>query len=127
MKRGLEWAGVIMDLDSLVRALGRESLLVVRSDEELANEVLQVAKELAKRNPMYAYGKPPRPVPWSKPLVTSPAQVLHELGVATTLLTASPLAQVARHWAHVRYCATLTRRSSHLALSTYAGECRPPP
>jgi hypothetical protein len=111
-----------MNLDSLVRALGRESLLVVRSDEELASSVLEAAKEQAKRNPVYAYGKPPRPVPWLKPLSTTPAQVLHELGVATTLLTASPLAQVARHWAHVRYCATLTRRSPYLALSKYADD-----
>jgi hypothetical protein len=52
---------------------------------------------------------------------TSPAQVLHELGVATTFLSASPLAQVARHWAHVRYCATLTARNGCLAQSPHAG------
>jgi hypothetical protein len=51
-----------MKLESLVRALDREALLVVRSDEELANGVLEAAKVQAERNPMYAHGKPPRPV-----------------------------------------------------------------
>ncbi|WP_327037996.1 hypothetical protein [Micromonospora maris] len=39
--------------------------------------------------------------------------------MATTLLDASPLAQVARHWAHVRYCATLTTNRELLALSDH--------
>src|SRR3954468_22206291 len=97
-----------MDLQGLVRALDRESLLAVRSDVELASKVLAEQKIQALRNEIYAYGKPPTPISMGKPLATSPARVLHELGVATTLITASPLAQVARHWAHVRYCATLT-------------------
>jgi hypothetical protein len=109
-----------MRFDSLVRALGRESLLAVHSSDALATSVLRSAKEQAHRNDAYAYGKPPTPIPLSKPLLTSPAEVLHELGVATTFLTASPLAQVAKHWAHVRYCATLTHARRHLALSRYA-------
>ncbi|MEO3777285.1 hypothetical protein ABGB16_10625 [Micromonospora sp. B11E3] len=112
--------GVQMNFDSLVRSLGRESLLVVQSSDALASSVAKSAKEQAERNDAYAYGKPPTPVRLSRPLRTSPAQVLHELGVATTFLTASPLAQVAKHWAHVRYCATLTNARGHLALSRHA-------
>ncbi|MFD0782422.1 hypothetical protein ACFQZ8_00565 [Micromonospora azadirachtae] len=47
--------------------------------------------------------------------------MLHELGVATTLWDTTPLAQVARHWAHLRYCATLTSKKGRLALSKHAG------
>ncbi|MFY1702639.1 hypothetical protein ACN28G_12985 [Micromonospora sp. WMMA1923] len=82
----------------------------------------EYAKDRSLDQEAYRYGKPLTPVNVGKGLLpTSPAQVLHALGVATTLLTASPLAQVARHWAHVRYCATLTRtRQQRLALSTHA-------
>lgn len=108
---------VTVDFRSLVRALGRESLLAVCSDAKLADDVLKEQKIQALRNEIYAYGKAPKPISMGKPLITSPAQVLHELGVATTLITASPMAQVARHWAHVRYCATLTNNRQHLALT----------
>lgn len=111
-----------MNVDLLVRALSVDSHLLVRSDEELARSVKEAVAKLAERNPMYGHGKQPRPVPGLKPLKTTPARVLHELGVATTLLTASPLAQVARHWAHVRYCATLINRRPWLALSRYAAD-----
>ncbi|MCI4066125.1 hypothetical protein MRQ36_27685 [Micromonospora sp. R77] len=110
-----------MDLDSLVRSLGRESTLAVRSSEQVVTEVLRYAKEKAKDYEAYRYGKTPSPVRIGPAVRTSPAQVLHEVGVATTFLTASPLAQVARHWAHVRYCATLTARDGCLALSRHAG------
>ncbi|MGC5379341.1 hypothetical protein ACPXB1_12775 [Micromonospora sp. DT68] len=110
-----------MDLDSLVRSLGRESTLAVESSEQVVTEVLRYAKEKAKDYEAYRYGKNPSPVRIGPPVRTSAAQVLHEVGVATTFLTASPLAQVARHWAHVRYCATLTVREGCLALSRHAG------
>ncbi|MEU8329347.1 hypothetical protein [Micromonospora sp. NPDC048839] len=110
-----------MDLDSLVRSLGRESTLAVESSEQVVAEVLRYAKEKARDYEAYRYGKNPSPVRIGPPVRTSPAQVLHEVGVATTFLTASPLAQVARHWAHVRYCATLTARGGCLALSRHAG------
>ncbi|MEH1016294.1 hypothetical protein V6U90_24705 [Micromonospora sp. CPCC 206060] len=106
-----------MDLASLVAALGRESRLVIESSDGLVNDVLKFAKKQIERNDAYRYGKPPTPVSVPEPLLTSPAEVLHELGVATTFLGASPLAHVARHWAHVRYCATLTHIRGHLALA----------
>jgi hypothetical protein len=112
----------IVNFDPLVKALGRESLLVVRSDDELASQVAAETKVQAEKNDVYAYGKAPKPVSMGKPLTTSPAQVLHELGVATTLITASPMAQVARHWAHVRYCATLRSNRQHLALTRVADD-----
>lgn len=110
-----------MDIESLVRSLGHESTLAVESSGQLVAEVLKYAKERARDNDAYLYGKQPAPVRIGPAVRTSPAQVLHELGVATTFLTASPLAQVARHWAHVRYCATLTAHRGHLALSRHAG------
>ncbi|MEH0972809.1 hypothetical protein V6U77_16955 [Micromonospora sp. CPCC 205546] len=109
-----------MDLDSLVRSLGRKSTLTVQSSEELVAEVRRQAEKVEDRE-AYRYAKTLSPVPIGPGVRASPAQVLHELGVATTFLTASPLAQVARHWAHVRYCATLTSRSGCLALSPHAG------
>ncbi|MGS2617524.1 hypothetical protein ACVCAH_23820 [Micromonospora sp. LZ34] len=110
-----------MNFEPLVRSLGRESVLAVESSEQVVAEVLRYAKEKAGSHEAYRYGKPPTVVHVGGPLLTSPAQVLHELGVATTFLTASPLAQVARHWAHVRYCATLAAHKGHLALSRHAG------
>lgn len=109
-----------MEIESLVRSLGHESTLAVESSEQLVDEVLKSAKEQARKNDAYRYGKQPTPIRIGPGVRTSPAQVLHELGVATTFLDASPLAQVARHWAHVRYCATLTAYRGHLALSRYA-------
>ncbi|MFD6636266.1 hypothetical protein ACFWDN_10635 [Micromonospora chalcea] len=110
-----------MKIESLVRSLGAESTLAAESSEQLVTDVLAYAKERARDNDAYRYGKPPIPIRIGAAIRTSPAQVLHELGVATTFLTASPLAQVARHWAHVRYCATLDVRDGHLALSQHAG------
>jgi|GEM_PF-5701308 len=111
-----------MELESLVRSLGHESTLAVESSEQLVQEVLRSAKEQASTNDAYRYGKNLVPVQVGPGVRTNPAKVLHELGVATTFLDASPLAQVARHWAHVRYCATLTTRHGHLALSRHAGK-----
>ncbi|MFG1716097.1 hypothetical protein [Micromonospora sp. WMMA1947] len=110
-----------MKIESLVRSLGAESTLAAESSEQLVSDVLAYAKERARDNDAYRYGKPPTWIRIGAAIRTSPAQVLHELGVATTFLTASPLAQVARHWAHVRYCATLDVRDGHLALSQHAG------
>ena len=96
-------------------------MLAVESSDQVVAEVLRYAKEKAKRHEAYRDRKAPTPVRLGGPLRTSPAQVLHELGVATTFLTASPLAHVARHWAHVRYCGALTAHKGHLALSRHAG------
>lgn len=53
---------VTVDFRSLVRALGRESLLTVCSDTKLANGVLKEQKIQALRNEIYAYGKAPTPI-----------------------------------------------------------------
>ncbi|MFE9206820.1 hypothetical protein [Micromonospora sp. NPDC007230] len=113
--------GAAVNIETLVRSLGYESTLAVVSSDQLVDEVLKYAKEHAGENDAYRYSKQPTPIPVGPGVRTSPAQVLHELGVATTLLDASPLAQVARHWAHVRYCTTLTAHRGHLALSRHAG------
>lgn len=87
-----------------MQALSKECRLAVKLDEELAASV----SGAAKKHVGCMHWKRPRPVPALGPLNTAPVQVLHELGVATTLLTASPLPQVARPWAQLRYCASLT-------------------
>ncbi|MEV4481698.1 hypothetical protein [Micromonospora coxensis] len=111
-------------IDSLVRALSDQSLLALDSSEQLLTDVLAYAETHAKKREAYWHHKRLTQVDVGRGgLRTSPAQVLHELGVATTLLTASPLSQVARHWAAVRYCATLTRgRGGRLALTPDANE-----
>lgn len=109
-----------MEIESLVRSLNQPSKLVVESSRQLVDAVEKYAKDAAATNEAYRYGKAPVTVTIGPTVETTPAQVLHELGVATTLLTASPLAQVARHWAHVRYCATLTRQRGMLGLTPSA-------
>ena len=109
-----------MDIESLVRSLSQPSRLVVESSSRVVDAVERYAKEASTTNDAYRYGKAPSTVTIGPTVRTSPAHVLHELGVATTLLTASPLAQVARHWAHVRYCATLNRQRGVLGLTPSA-------
>ncbi len=100
-----------MDFSSLVRELGTPANLIVNSEPELAEEVEREARERIgpKRGASYLYRKPVYPIEPSlfNGIVSSPAEVLRELGLATTFVTASPFADIARHWAHVRYCATL--------------------
>ncbi|MET8267183.1 hypothetical protein ABZU92_24730 [Micromonospora arida] len=112
-----------MEINSLVRSLSCPSLLALNSSPQLVDDVLRYAETHAKTREAYWHHKTLTPVDVGKGgMRTSPAQVLHELGVATTLLTASPLSQVARHWAAVRYCATLTRSGGLLALTPDANE-----
>ncbi|MCZ7422966.1 hypothetical protein O7605_26025 [Verrucosispora sp. WMMA2121] len=110
-----------MHVETLVRSLGRETTLTVESSDQLVAHVRKCVEQERRRRGTYLPGKSLTPVLLGQPFRTSAAEVLHELGVATTFLDAAPLAQVARHWAHVRYCATLTERRGHLALSRYAG------
>ncbi|WP_406070338.1 hypothetical protein [Micromonospora sp. NBC_01638] len=112
-----------MEIDSLVRSLSYQSLLALNSSDQLVDDVLRYAETHAKKREAYWHHKTLTPVDVGKGgMRTTPAQVLHELGVATTLLTASPLSQVARHWAAVRYCATLTKNGGRLALTPDANE-----
>ncbi|RAO63876.1 hypothetical protein [Micromonospora saelicesensis] len=112
-----------MEIESLVRALSYQSLLALNSSDQLVDDVLRYAETHAKTREAYWHHKRLTPVDVGKGgMRTTPAQVLHELGVATTLLTASPLSQVARHWAAVRYCATITRNGGRLALTPDANE-----
>lgn len=103
----------------MVRTLGECGLIGVESSPGIARRVANEARKLAAKNPAYHFHKPLVPVQIGFPggLATTPAEVLHELGVATTLFTRSPFADVARHWAHLRYCATLSAANGILALS----------
>lgn len=112
-----------MDLSAITSAFGREATLLVNSSPELARTVHKKACKAAETNDAYSYRKRPTAMPYAHCTRTSPAQVLHELGVATTFFTHPPFAEIARHWAQVRYCATLERnRHAQLALSRHADE-----
>lgn len=112
-----------MEIDSLVKSLSYPSLLALNSSAQLVDDVRQYATTHAKKREAYWHHKTLTPVDvGTGGMRTTPAHVLHELGVATTLLTASPLSQVARHWAAVRYCATLTKNGGRLALTPDANE-----
>lgn len=112
-----------MDLGGVVKSLGRETTLLVDSSPALAAEVHRRAKKAARSNEAYSYRKKPKVMPYAHCPRTSPAQVLHELGVATTYFNQPPFAEIARHWAQVRYCATLVPNGhDQLALSRDADE-----
>ncbi len=114
-----------MDFSSLVQELGTPANLVVNSEAELAKEVEREARERIgpKRGASYLYRKPVYPIDSSlfNGIVSSPAEVLRELGLATTFITASPFADIARHWAHVRYCATLASNQKRILALTKSG------
>ncbi|MYV38818.1 hypothetical protein GT030_08020 [Streptomyces sp. SID1328] len=108
-----------------MRELGTPSKLVVSSTPELAEEVEKEARERVgpKRGASYLYRKPVYAIPSElfSGIESSPAEVLRELGLATTFVTASPFADIARHWAHVRYCATLRSNRKKVLALTQAG------
>ncbi|MEV6024340.1 hypothetical protein [Streptomyces sp. NPDC052036] len=114
-----------LDFSALVRELGTPSKLVVSSTPELAEEVEKEARERVgpKRGASYLYRKPVYSIPSKlfSGIQSSPAEVLRELGLATTFITASPFADIARHWAHVRYCATLRSNRKQVLALTQAG------
>ncbi|MGW3147271.1 hypothetical protein ACWDG1_21835 [Streptomyces sp. NPDC001177] len=114
-----------LDFSALVRELGTPSKLVVSSTPELAEEVEKEARERVgpKRGASYLYRKPVYAIPSKlfSGIESSPAEVLRELGLATTFVTASPFADIARHWAHVRYCATLKSNRKQILALTQAG------
>ncbi|NHD16038.1 MULTISPECIES: hypothetical protein [unclassified Actinopolyspora] len=88
--------------------------------DELAARVEQ---EIAKQRRERSFGgtwKTPVSLGLSdqEPLRTSPADVLLNIGVATALFDDSPFADLARHWAQMRYCGTLrNNRAGRLVLS----------
>jgi hypothetical protein len=108
-----------MDIGWVLRALERPARLRVVSSEELAKDVRNKVRQFAENDPGFSYAKDAGPI-LGMPTVmqVSPARILHELGRATVFLDDSPFAQAARHWAHLRYCATLSSES-FLTLSQY--------
>lgn len=112
-----------MDVGTVLRRLDHEGELWIESTPALAADVHAKARELAKDHPAYDYRKKPVHVSTApRTLRASPARVLHELGVATTLFTPSPFVHAAWHWARLRYCASLATRRGWLALTRHADE-----
>lgn len=110
-----------MDLSPVLRQLQRSARLALTSTPNLAYEVQAKAKEKWAASAALAYLKTPQPVDLPPYVDTSPAEILRELGVATTFLTHSPFTQIAQLWAHVRYCAALrTGRGGLLELTPQA-------
>ncbi|MFJ1981579.1 hypothetical protein [Streptomyces albogriseolus] len=108
-----------------MRELGTPAKLIVSSTPELAEQVEKEARERIgpKRGASNLYRKPVYALPPDllAGIESSPAEVLRELGMATTFVTASPFADIARHWAHVRYCATLRSNRKRVLALTQAG------
>ena len=112
-----------MDLSDVLMSLRGEATLLVESSPELADAVHRRAKEKSVKDSAYLYRRRPRAMASAHCPRTAPAQVLHELGTATTFFSQPPFADIARHWAHLRYCATLARNGhGGLALSRDADE-----
>ncbi|GAA1510964.1 hypothetical protein GCM10009827_026450 [Dactylosporangium maewongense] len=112
-----------MDIGPVLRHLASPARLPVRSDIELAESVSILAKQAKTETVGTPYLKTPSPVAVASILQTRPADILRELGVATTFLTRSPFLSVSQHWAHVRYCATLEAgREQLMRLTSYASK-----
>jgi hypothetical protein len=87
----------------------------------LAFDVEAKAKQAQAESGAGTLLKSPSPVDVPELLRVRAADVLRELGVATTFLSHSPFREVAQLWAHVRYCATLQHTDRGLmSLTDYA-------
>lgn len=110
-----------MDLSPVLRELSKPATLQVLSDASLAYDVEAKAKQARAEAGGGALLKSPSPVDVPGLLRIRAADVLRELGVATTFLSHSPFREVAQLWAHVRYCATLRHTGRGLlSLTDYA-------
>ncbi|MGJ7909022.1 hypothetical protein ACOQFL_21380 [Actinopolyspora sp. H202] len=109
-----------MDFDQVFHRLKARGDIRYDGSDELAERVKQeIAKQREDRN-FGGTWKTPTSLGMSsrESLRTSPADVLLEIGVATALFDDSPFADLARHWAQLRYCGTLHRdKAGRLALS----------
>lgn len=99
-----------VDIERVLQLLRTPAMLPVRSDRDMASKVKVIAEKKRLPEGTFSYLKAPEPVAvgWS-PLKTSPADILRELGVATTFVSRSRFLPVAQLWAHVRYCATMRK------------------
>ena len=110
-----------MDISPVLRELARPATLQVLSDTALAYDVEAKAKQAQAESGAGTLLKSPSPVDVPGLLRIRAADVLRELGVATTFLSHSPFREVAQLWAHVRYCATLQHTDRGLlSLTDYA-------
>ncbi|TDC90376.1 hypothetical protein E1161_18850 [Saccharopolyspora aridisoli] len=107
-----------MAFDQTLRQLAEPGIVRINSSQSLVDEVATAARK-------YKLTKNPRviPVDLPSPFYTTPVEVLRQVGVATTFYGSSPFATVARHWAQLRYCATLTKnRHGNISLSPLGNE-----
>jgi len=111
-----------VDIERVLQRLRTPSNLPVESREDLASEVQVIAEKKPRTRGSISYLKAPSRVAVGSPLTTSPADILRELGVATTFVSRSRLLPVAQLWAHVRYCATMRARGGMLALTPDAAQ-----
>ncbi|KGI81285.1 hypothetical protein IL38_12465 [Actinopolyspora erythraea] len=108
-----------MDFDQVFHGLKSSGMVRFDGSDELAARVEQEIVRQRKDRKFGGAWKTPTSLGLTsqESLCTSPADVLLNIGVATALFDGSPFAEVARHWAQVRYCGTLRRKEGRLALS----------
>lgn len=112
-----------MDFSDVLMSLGGEATLRVESSDELRDAVHRRARKMSTKDSAYLYRRWPSAMAPAHCPRTTPAQVLHELGMATTFFSEPAFADIARRWVCLRYCATLVRDpSDYLALSQDAEE-----
>ena len=112
-----------VDIERVLQRLRTPAHLPVESQEDMASEVHVLAEKKPRPKGSISYLKAPTPVTVDSPLTTSPADILRELGAATTFVHQSRFLPVAQLWAHVRYCATMRATSRGLlALSPDAAK-----
>ncbi|SEG93345.1 hypothetical protein SAMN02982929_05799 [Saccharopolyspora kobensis] len=113
-----------MTIDRALRLLRGEGTVDLESSHRLVDKVVEFSRKESKKNPAYSFRKDPTPVPIPLPRImrTSPLEVLRQVGVATAFDGNSPFAAVSRHWAQLRYCATMETKSGRLAVSALGND-----
>lgn len=107
-----------MNFEQALRHLAEPGIVKIDASQSLVDKVATEARK-------YEFHKIPQiiPVNLPTPFYTTPVEVLRQVGVATTFFESSPFATVARHWAQLRYCATLANnRKGNISLSPLGNE-----
>lgn len=116
------WRGEHLSFDRVLRDMQREGVFSVDASSDSAERVHRIAREMSRKSG-YAHAKLPS-VPVGQPglaLWTSPAEILRHVGVATSFFRNSRFAEVARHWAQVRYCGTMRANEKSILTLTEEG------
>lgn len=113
-----------MAVEHLLRHLASPGFVALDSSQSLVDKVTEEARRRSRKFPAYRFRKNPRILPVDLPeaISVTPVEVLRQVGVATTFYGNSPFTAIARHWAQLRYCATLETKKGNLSLSSLGDE-----